>query len=150
MMSGTYRKQYEALSKLVAALGLSTAVAHGSFNFRFCALCSSAIGELGGSFSPVQGGSFLGRKAACLRQLAVAMGSSDSGAGATFNETFLRAARAIWNLANDGISPDFGSTIDWRVYQYLNHATGIPSNVLRDSNGDPIKDSNGEFITTTD
>lgn len=126
MSAGTFRKQYEALAEFATSLGISFTTPDGSFNEKFCDLCRIIIIGLGGTFTPVQG-TFTVRKAVYLRQVAIALGITTTEAGTSFRETFLKAAFSIWNDVNDGTAPDNGSSFDWRVYQYLNHAIGGPS-----------------------
>ena len=72
MSSGVLRKQYTALAGLAEQIGTTYTTPTGSFNEKFCELCRILIVDSGGTFTPIEGGSFLSRKAGYLRQLAIA------------------------------------------------------------------------------
>lgn len=129
MSAGVIRKQYEALTVFAASLGITVTTPSGSFNEKFCELSRVIVTDLGGSFTPVTEGTFTSRKAVYLRQIAVALGITTGAAGTSFRETFLKAAYSIWDTANDGTGPDTGASLDWRVFQYLNHAIGGPGSL---------------------
>lgn len=119
--SGLNRKQYEALLNLSVGLGVPyTSTIGASFNQQFCELCFACITHVGGTPVPVPDASFATRKAAYLQQLAIAMGGAPLGGAA--KTAFVNAAKAIYDLNNDGGIPVDGSNLDWRAYELLRYS----------------------------
>ena len=137
MSSGLYRKQYEALTELADDLGVTYTTPDGSFNQKFCAMCRVIVEGLGDTFTSLQG-TFTERKASGLLQVAEAVTGTTVSTALGMRANILTAAKALWDSENDGTGPDFGSAIDWRVFQYLTHTVGgpaVPDEVLQDLQG---------------
>jgi len=119
MSSGLYRKQYEAVKAIARGRGISFSTPEGSFNQKFVAMCKIIVDD-SGTFVPTKGAEFHTRKADGLRQVAEELGASVS-TGLGYNANMIKSAKAIWDLGNDGETPDIGGN-DWRVYQLLYHS----------------------------
>ncbi len=144
MSAGILRKQYEALSDFVGDLGVTFTTPSGSFNEKFCELCRVAINDLGGTFEPIQGGSFVTRKAHYFRQLVEELNITVTP-GTSFRETFLKTAFALWNTGNNGTEPEAGASIDWRVYQYILNSV-VAGKIEINAEGVPSRNAEGNLI----